>query len=320
VRDGQAVVVLPAGVSGLGSDLQLRRWLSRGTMSMQPLEHEMLAEVLSVIEAPIPDEGFAALRFWGQTGERSSRWMAAADPVHYQARMRDVRLCSLPADQNTASDIREIFTSLHTKFGADGECPFVRLGTHGYLLIDEPMNLPSVSAGVADGHVPDKFTASGIAAKAYHQLLGELQMFLHDHAVNLRRQKAGLPEINSLWLWGGGVAPEPKSLSMPDLYSADALFAGYWASVKGTSRPWLDFDVCLGLSPQGFVAVVGEESTEGLSAHLTALEGLLKCGKLKRLVVLFRDGLKVELDRFDRLRVWRGLSPLLARNIHDGSQ
>jgi len=319
VRDGQAVVVLPVGVSGQEIDLQLRRWLSRGTVSMQPLEHEMLVEVLSVIEAPIPVEGFAALRFWGQTGERSNSWMAAADPVHYQVRMRDVRLRSLPADQNTASDIREIFTSLHTKFDAEGDYSFVRLGTHGYLQIDAPMNLPSVSAAVADGHVPDKFTASGIAAKVYHQLLGELQMFLHDHAVNLRRQEAGLPEINSLWLWGGGVAPEPKALSIPDLYSADALFAGYWASVNGTSRPWLDFETCLGSSPQGFVAVVDEKPTEGLSAYLTALAGLLKRGKLQRLVVLFRDGLKVELDRVDRLKVWRGMSPLLTRKIREGS-
>ncbi|MGY8795305.1 MAG: hypothetical protein ACKVJN_09320, partial [Woeseiales bacterium] len=78
MRDGQAVVVLPVGVSGQEIDLQLRRWLSRGTVSMQPLAHEMLVEVLSMIEAPIPVEGFAALRFWGQTGERSNSWMAAA--------------------------------------------------------------------------------------------------------------------------------------------------------------------------------------------------------------------------------------------------
>ncbi len=278
---------------------------------MQPLEQEMLADVLSVIEAPIPAEGFAALRFWGQTGERSCSWMAAADPVHYQARMRDVRLRSLPADKSTANDVREIFTSLHTEFDVEGDCSFVRLGSHGYLQIEEPMILPSVSAAVADGHVPDKFTTSGIAAKAYHQLLGELQMFLHDHKVNLQRQEAGLPEINSLWLWGGGVAPEPKVLSIPDLYSADALFAGYWASVNGTSRPWLDFDVCLGLSPRGFVAVVDDESIDGLSAHLTALTGLLRRGSLQRLVVLFRDGLKVELKKFDQLKVWCGMSPLL---------
>lgn len=312
MKDGQAVVVLPAGFSGQQLDVRLQRWLSRGAVSVQPLEHEMLVEVLSIIDAPIPDEGFAALRFWGQTGERSGSWMAAADPVHYQARLRDVRLRSLPTDSDTARDIREIFATLDAKFAADEDGSFARLGSYGYLQFDEPMNLPSVSAEVADGHVPDKFTSSGVAAKAYHRLLGELQMLLHDHEVNVRRQEAGLPEINSMWLWGGGIAPEPKALSLPDLYSSDALFAGYWAGAKGTSQPWLDFAACISSSPHGFVAVVDEESADALPAQLVGLASLLRRGRLRRLIVLFRDGLKVELDRIDCLKIWRNLSPLLA--------
>lgn len=37
----------------------------------------------------------------------------------------------------------------------------------------------------------------------WFKLFNEIQMFLFQHPVNQRRQQQGLPEINSLWCWGG---------------------------------------------------------------------------------------------------------------------
>ena len=49
----------------------------------------MFAGVLGVIAHALPAAGLAALRFWGQTGERSDAWIAAADPVHLEARLSE---------------------------------------------------------------------------------------------------------------------------------------------------------------------------------------------------------------------------------------
>jgi hypothetical protein len=38
----------------------------------------------------------------------------------------------------------------------------------------------------------------------WHQLINEVQMFLHQHTINQKRECDGLLPINSIWCWGGG--------------------------------------------------------------------------------------------------------------------
>ena len=56
--------------------------------------------------------------------------------------------------------------------------------------------------GVVSVHLPiDRATAH------WRRLSNEVQMLLHDHPVNLRRQQAGQVPVNALWFWGGGALP-----------------------------------------------------------------------------------------------------------------
>lgn len=58
-----------------------------------------------------------------------------------------------------------------------------------------------------EGHLP-----AGDGAAELLDLTNSAQMLLHRHPVNLRRQKAGKPQANSIWLWGHGRAPQMPSL------------------------------------------------------------------------------------------------------------
>jgi len=49
----------------------------------------------------------------------------------------------------------------------------------------------------------------GTDQQGWHRLINEIQMVLAEHSVNRARREAGQPEANSLWLWGGGVMPDP---------------------------------------------------------------------------------------------------------------
>jgi hypothetical protein len=322
MKNAQAVVVLPSGAGGRVRDKRLRRWLSRGCVTFDPPRFEVLDRVLKIIDAPLPVGGYAALRFWGQTGERSAAWIAAADPVHLETRLRDLRVRALLPGQVSRDELRTLFEFLHSELGGNGQIDFARLGSFGYLRGDSGFETPAVSAAVAEGHVPDRFTPAGDAARTYHRLLGELQMCLHGHDVNDRRENAGLPAINSLWLWGGGLAPAVTERSLPPLYSADPLFKGYWVSCGGAVAPWQGgFDHCIDGAPEGFVAVspepAPEESGDFLESGLFRLKQLLHAGDIRSLTLLFRDGLMVTIGRIDKIRFWRGISPILEERIND---
>ena len=215
------------------------------------------------------------------------------------------------------SDLHPIFDFLQATFGSES-VGFVKLGRQGYLRGEEEMATASVSARAIDGLRPDEFMPKqGVDDNAdeHHRLLSEIQMALYEHEVNTNRVAAGLPEVNSLWLWGGGTAPEVVAKPILPLFGGDPLFRGFWLSRTGIVENWSgNFDACIKLAVNGFVAVTpdsGDEETETIDFYLGQLKGLLSSRKIGRLTLLFRDGLRAELRAIDTWRFWRRESPLL---------
>ncbi len=310
----QAIVVLPAGMQGRIGDANRRRWLSRSTSWIPETPEDLLSRVLSAAGLSPPEEGLAALRLWGQTGDRPNVWIAAADPVHLEARLDHLCLHALSEAQSPESDLQTIFDFLQKSLGEDTSFAFARVGKHGYLRGNEAIATAAMSAAVIDGREPDDFIPTGEAAAGYHKLTSELQLCLHEHEVNLRREAEGLLPVNSLWLWGGGMAPEKIVRILPPFFGDDPLFQGYWESCTGVTAPWPgNFAECLDIAVKDLVVVTphSEEDGESLARHLDELRGLLKSGRLDRLILLFRDGLATEVGRFDAFRFWRRTSPLL---------
>lgn len=64
---------------------------------------------------------------------------------------------------------------------------------------------------------------AGIDAQQWRVWLNEIQMLLHQHPVNQRREEHATPPINSVWLWGGGVYQSAVVPSLDIVYSDDAL-------------------------------------------------------------------------------------------------
>jgi len=306
-----AVLALPAGLQRAVADVDLRRWLSRGSLSLWDRPTELLHRVLEEIGLNAAGAGLAALRLWGQTGERASTWMMAADPVHLQTRLDHLRVHAL-ARQLQLADLRPLFDSLQSGVGG-AEYAFARIGDCGYLRGEQPVACSGVSADTVDGLPPDEFMPSGQGSESYHRLLGEVQMFLHDHPVNESRSALGLPAINSLWFWGGGIAPEPDRTRIYPLFADDPLFRGYWLSKAGRIGNWIDdFSKMAGSSTGGFVAVMPAGCGAGaFQQRLLQLRYLVKCNSIGRATLVFADGLRIDLRRSDRLKFLRPPSPLL---------
>lgn len=283
----------------------------------------MLAGVLREIGHTVPAEGLAALRFWGQTSERAGAWMAAADPVYLEARLDHLRLYAFRGDEISRPHLRELIDYLQETLGEDERYAFVRLGQFAYLRGHEPIATAAVSPCAVDGREPDEFMPAGDSATTHDRLLSELQMALHDHKVNQQRAASGRRPVNSIWLWGGGTAPEKDARPIPPLFANDPLFRGYWDSCTGVIETWTsNFDEVLSAAPDGFVTVAPDEidlsPPEVMADCLESLRLILKRGDLRKLALLFHDGLKIEIGKTDALRFWRTVSPLLMAADDDG--
>lgn len=308
-----AIVVLPAVGGGRLSDAALRRWLTRADLSRRKEPAELLGRILGKLGMPAPDSGLGALRMWGQTGDRPTVWIAAADPVYLEPRLDHLCLHAQDAQSVPASELRVLFDHLQSVLGSGRNIGFARLDTCGYLRADEPFATAAVPPYVAHLDMPNGYMPSGEGAAGYRQLVSEIEMALHDHEVNRFRQQLGRQPVNCLWLWGGGVAPGQRTVPHPPLYSDDPLLTGYWMSNTGVVASWPgDIASCVEASIAGFVAVVPEhDDSEVLEGCLAELRDELHRGRLSRLSLMFRDGIEATVLPEHRLRVWRRHSPFL---------
>lgn len=283
---------------------------------MASAPQEILSRVVDAVAQPACSDGIAALRFWGQTGERPTLWIAAADPVHLEAHLDHLRLQCLWPGEWQDPELQQLFDELQGALAENDDIDFIRLRSCGYLRGDAPMSTVLFSPQTVNGCNPVDVLPDGAAAARYQALLSEIQMTLHHSIVNQRREEQGLRAINSLWIWGGGTAAETCSRDLPPLMADDAVLRGYWLSSEGDVGSWPgNLEQCGAQAARGFVAVApdqaatAEEHTETLSQYLRDLRRMLKHSELRDLTLLFRHGLTACIRPRQIFRVWRREMP-----------
>ncbi len=295
----------------------LRKRLARSRLGIDPVPGELLLRLTRILAAPFPNEGLAALRMWGQTGDRPTVWIAAADPVYLEPRLDHLALYSLRRRGVPSSELRRLFDHLQTVLSHGSDLGFARLGSYGYLRADTGIATAKPSAYAIHGDRPDAWLPQGEGADDYRRLVSEVEMALHDHAVNVERAARGLPPVNSLWIWGGGHAPERNELDLPPLFTDDPLLAGYWECSTSVSYQWpADIEACLQESANGIVAVAPDlvDDIPFLEHCIATMSRALARRVLSSVILLSRDGLRADLGRRDELRFWRRDANLLDAN------
>lgn len=309
-----AVVVLPPIRGGRLEDKSVRAWLAQSDLSVEAEPRELLALILEELGLPYPEQGLAALRMWGQTGDRPTVWIAAADPVYLEPRLDHLCLHALQRTGMAPSDLRLLFDHLQSTLADDKRFGFARLGNCGYLRAADAVSTAAVPAYVVDQREPGEFLPTGEHTVSHRNILSEIEMALHEHEVNERRLAEGKQPVNSLWLWGGGMAPEKIIRPQPPLFTDDPLLLGYWESATAVADLWPgNFKACADASVHGFVAVTPEfdNHPERLREYLCELRGLLQSKRVSRLILLFRDGLRADVRRSQTLKFWRRDNELL---------
>lgn len=303
-----AVVLLPSLKHTKIADSKLRAWLAKFSLRLSSRPRDPLECVLDALSLPHPESGWAALRMWGQTGDRPTDWIAAADPVYLEPRLDHLRLHALLDAPPSSRELRGLFDHLQALLADNVEFGFVRIGNHGYVRAMVPIATAHAAAILIDQQSPIDFMPRGAGSSTYRTLLSEVEMALHDHEVNRQRMTNGLPPINSLWLWGGGFAPQQRTEPRPPLFAGDPLLKGCWQSAAGVVAPWPgSIDACLDASLSGFVAMPSDidRHSAALETCLQQLREAAKTGRLSRITLIFSNGDSAHLRRADNWRFWR---------------
>lgn len=153
--------------------------------------------------------GAAAVTRLADGGTPDGACWLRADPVALQAGLDSATLLTADLDLS-AAEVAELVAAANALL-ADRGLELEPLARDRWYL-----RLPdSASSAPPDAPPPEEQAGANIAtalppdreAKRWHALATELQMLLHQSAVNAAREAQGRRPINALWLWGAGRLP-----------------------------------------------------------------------------------------------------------------
>ncbi|MGH8378510.1 MAG: hypothetical protein ACRER7_06110 [Gammaproteobacteria bacterium] len=275
----------------------------------------ILAEIFDLAATEFAPAPFMRL---ADSGQRDSGFYFCADPVHL-APDRD-QLLMLPlsvmqVQMEEAATLAETFNHMYEAEGYRLETP---QAGRWYLRYPAVLNCITHEPAKVAGQAVFDFMPSGKDGSRLKQLMNEIQMLFFEHPVNLAREAAGKPAINSLWLWGGGYLPEeaipektiktPKHVvtNMP-LVAGLARFAGSECTSWPSKSPFSKYsgDVLIGINSEG------ERGMAPLEEQLAVpLLHALRHGQISEAILYPGNKQGYRVTQSSLRRFWRRRRPL----------
>ena len=256
-----------------------------------------------------------------------------ADPVHLRADASGLLLFGPGQLDIQPDEAAQLLAALNGLYAERGWRFHSAQPQRWYLSLPDAPRIATRRPGGLLGQDISGRLPTGEEAGEWHTVLNEIQMLLHSHPVNERRQAEGRPAINSLWLWGGG-RPAGQSTACP------------W------TRVWSDHPLAMGLArhagcersdvPDSFAGMDGPPP----GTHLLVLDGLhpaagaqdfdawrqgverlesawagplvdaLRRGRLASVSIAGGNGLLFHSTRRSLMRFWRRPTPFHTRLQH----
>lgn len=255
-------------------------------------------------------------------GDAGDDYWLRADPVNLTPRRGQMTLVDSESLEPGADDAAELTAHLNRHFADDGLIFQAPHPARWYLRVPGTPRLVTREISGAAGSDIGSMLPAGEDGPRWRHTLNEIQMLLHEHPVNQRRESRGKPPINSVWLWGGGRRQVPTGRPFSHVGGANALALAL-ASITGASTGLPDFAA----DRSGHTLIVAEAP----AAHygddrawlqvlaqierdwFAPLHGALSRRDLAGLVLVAlhpRACLRFEVTPLDLLKFWRLLRPV----------
>ena len=141
------------------------------------------------------------------SAQNGPHYWLCAEPVHLVVD-RD-SLFILPRGQLvlSADESLALFNSLAEYFAPE-RLQMTYIAPHLWCIgHSTPQDLVTTDTDLAIARGVGPCLPSGRDANWWQRQVTAAQMVLHDHPVNAERERRGEVDVNSLWLWGGGMSP-----------------------------------------------------------------------------------------------------------------
>lgn len=283
----------------------LARAAGRGRVARYDDEANPIVAALAAL-APTDGEFAEAAVMAAGAGYDAQHYWLRGTPMHLAAGLNDLRAVQLDGDQRmTDAEAAQLEVTLNTVL-ADEEATLRRDGHGGWLLQFKRALHATTSSPYAAATRLDAAMPRGHDAALLKRLMTEMQMVLHEHPVNVARARRGQPEINAVWLYGGGSAKPVSPRSLPAAFGVDPLLRGLYR-LQGAASPSevLDATHLLRQVRGSAVAAVDVKTLDELESQwLAPLIAALRSGALSALDLILGRWL-IDLRRADLLKFWR---------------
>lgn len=282
------------------------RWLARADCNRN--DDAQLVRVFDVLPRGWPVAAVTRQRDAGDAA--GSAWLRA-DPVYVRPDINGARLLAHgDALALTDRDSTALLPALKPLFGDSGFLLDAPTPIRWYLQLPAGTRLPTFASPAealgADlfDHLPGGDSADGPESRRWRALLSEAQVVLHNHPLNAERIEAGLPPINSLWFWGGGVLPDHVRSVHTRVFSPDDAVTAF-AELAGASVGLLPGSWQGGEGNRLFDLRDSRDLARLESDWFAPLLDDLQAGRIDHADFDFADGCRYRLTRSQRWRFWR---------------
>jgi len=169
-------------------------------------------------------------------------WWLRADPVYLQPDRSQAVLVASDALQLQVDESAAMIETLNQHFAADGWHFTAPHPQRWYLKLDAADAITTTPLHEVMGQSVYPHLPHGDKQREWHARLNELQMLLHNHAVNAQRAEAGQMPVNSVWFWGEGEMPASHQAPWDHVYSDDDVVQALAQLTNIECSPLVDFD------------------------------------------------------------------------------
>jgi hypothetical protein len=259
-------------------------------------EQAQLARWFAMTPAGWPS---AAIQRQAEAGDAGAHAWLRADPVHLRAEMNGARLAACGTLGLDAADADALVACIAPSFDELGIDIGRTLPAHWYLRL--PADLPPPKATLSPGDALGRdllaLLPAGEAGRAWRRLQTEAQILLSQHPVNASRGARGLPAVNSVWFWGGGMLPETvrPTYAGDVVVTAEPELAALGASAGATVR----------VDDPGSPGLLDLRAARDWDAVATALLPRFPAAIAAGLVLDFQDGVQLRCRPVRWWHRWR---------------